>query len=223
MADGFRLRVCHRKTGRLRYLSHLELMRACERAARRARVPYAVSQGFTPRMRIAFGPALPVGTAGEREYFDLIVTRYIPADEVCASLTAVTAEDLAPLCCSYVPGREPSLAAALTIATYDLDVKGGIPPEELRHALDVVMRAGTLTTEHKGKTKVFDLTEALPKEPEVRSSGEHATVRLTVKMGEQGSLRPDVLVRTALGRDVPAVVTRTDLFIDDKGVWRRPL
>lgn len=223
MAEGFRLRVCHRKTDRLRYLSHLELVRACERAARRAHLPYAVSQGFTPRMRIAFGPALPVGTAGEREYYDLLLTRYIPADEVCASLTAVTADDLAPLHCAYVSGKEPSLAAALTIAAYDLDVKGGIPPEDLRHALDALVRAGTLSTEHKGKTKVFDLAAALPKEPEVRSSEDQTTVRLTVRMGEQGSLRPDVLVRTALGQDVPATVTRTDLLIDDKGVWRRPL
>jgi len=174
-------------------------------------------------MRIAFGPALPVGTAGEREYFDLILTRYVPADEVCASLTAVTADDLAPLHCSYVSGKEPSLAAALTIATYDLDVKGGIPPEDLRHALDALLGAGTLSTEHKGKTKVFDLAEALPKEPEVSSSEDHTTVRLTVRMGERGSLRPDVLVRAALGHDVPATVTRTDLLVDDKGVWRRPL
>lgn len=174
-------------------------------------------------MRIAFGPALPVGTAGEHEYFDLVLTRFVPPDEVCSRLTAVTADDLAPVRCGYVLGSEPSLAAALTIATYQLNVKGGIPPEDLQRALDALVRAGSLSIEHKGKRKVFDLAEALPKEPEVTSDEDHVVVRLTVRMGEQGSLRPEVLMRSALGHDVGATVTRTDLLIDDEGVWRSPL
>lgn len=223
VSEGFRLRVCHRKSGRLRYLSHLEVVHACERAARRAALPYAVSQGFTPRMRIAFGPALPVGTAGEREYFDLLLTRYIPAAEVCASLTAVTAADLAPVSCVYVAAREPSLAAALTIATYELELEGGIPPEELQDSLRATIGTGTISIEHKGKQKVYDLTEALPKEPTVMSEKDRTLVRLTVRMGERGSLRPESFMRAVLGRDVRVAATRTDLLIEDEGVWRRPL
>lgn len=223
VSEGFRLRVCHRKSGRLRHLSHLEVVRACERAARRAALPYAVSQGFTPRMRIAFGPALPVGTAGEREYFDLLLTRYVPASEVCATLAAVTVEDLAPVGCAYVAAREPSLAAALTIATYELELEGGIPPEELQDSLRAAIGIGTIGIEHKGKQKVYDLTEALPKEPTVTSDGNRTLVTLTVRMGEHGSLRPEALMRGVLGRDVRIASTRTDLLIEDEGVWRRPL
>lgn len=223
MAEGFRLRVCYRKSGRLRYLSHLEVGHGCERAARRARLPYAVSQGFTPRMRVAFGPALPVGTAGEREYYDLVLTQFVPAAEACAALAAVTADDLAPLECVYVSGREKSLAAALTIADYDVTVEGGIPPEELERSLRALTDGGTLSVDHKGKQKVFDLAEALPKEPEVMSVEGRCVVRMTVRMGEQGSLRPEVFVAAALGRDVRTAVTRTGLFVEDEGVWRRPL
>lgn len=186
-------------------------------------MPYAVSQGFTPRMRIAFGPALPVGTAGEREYFDLLLTRYIPAAEVAAALVAVTASDLAPVGCGYVAAREPSLAAALTIATYELDLEGGIPPEELQDSLRAVISTGTISVEHKGKQKVYDLTEALPKEPTVMSEKDRTLVRLTVRMGERGSLRPESFMRAVLGRDVRVAATRTDLLIEDEGVWRRPL
>ena len=68
MADmPFRLRVSFAKTGRLRFLSHLEVVHALERAVRRTELEYAVTQGFNPRMKIAFGPALPVGTAGQRQ------------------------------------------------------------------------------------------------------------------------------------------------------------
>ena len=80
MADPrlFRLRVTFRETGRLAMLSHLELARALERAVRRAQLPFAVSQGFSPHMRIAFGAALPVGVGGTAEIFDLFLTRRVP-------------------------------------------------------------------------------------------------------------------------------------------------
>jgi len=174
-------------------------------------------------MRIAFGPALPVGTAGEREYYDLVLTRFVPPAEVHAALTAVTANDLGPVDCAYAHPRETSLAAALTIATYDVTVEGGIPPEEMERTLDALVRTGTFSTEHKGKQKFFDLTQALPKEPEVVVVEGLTVIRMSVRMGEQGSLRPEVLVRSAIGRDIPMAVTRTDLLIEDEGVWRRPL
>ena len=223
MAENFHLRVCFRKSGRLRYLSHLEVARACERAARRAGLPYAVSAGFTPRMRIAFGPALPVGTAGEHEYYDLVLTRFVSPTEACRALSAVTVAELAPTQCAYVSGREKSLAAALTIGLYDVTLEGGIPHEELERSLAALMKAGTLSVEHKGKQKVFDLTDALPKEPEVMSQEDGPVLRLAVRMSDRGSLRPEVLVTSALGRSVRTAVTRTDLLIEDEGVWRRPL
>ena len=63
----FRFRVVFGKTGRLKLLSHLEVARACERAVRRADLPFAVTRGYTPRMKVAFGPALPVGAEGVAE------------------------------------------------------------------------------------------------------------------------------------------------------------
>ena len=50
----FRLRFRFCKKGRLIMLSHLEVAHALERAVRRADLPFAVSQGFSPHMRIAF-------------------------------------------------------------------------------------------------------------------------------------------------------------------------
>jgi radical SAM-linked protein len=221
--DGFRLRVCYTKSGRLRFLSHLETVRACERAARRARLPYAVTQGFNPRMRLAFGPALPVGTGGEREYFDLWLTRFVPAEEACRALRGAIAVELAPSACAYAPAKEKSLAATLTIGLYEVAVEGGIPPEELRHCLDEIVASEKLVVEHKGKEKVFDLSDALPKEPEVRSDGDRTVAVVAVRMSERGSLRPEALVKAALAREVFMTTIRTDLFVEEQGAWRRPL
>jgi len=223
VAEGFRLRVRFQKVGRLRYLSHLELIRACERAVRRSGLPYAVSQGFTPRMRASFGPALPVGTAGEREYLDLLLTRFIPVDEALAALSRASAPDLSSRQCGYVSSKEPSLAAALTIATYDVRMERRAPQEEVEQAVRLLLDTGTMRVEHKGKPKVFDLSQTLPKEPEIVSDADATTIRMAVRMGDAGSLRPDAFVGAALGLNIRTLVTRTGLFSEDAEGWHEPL
>ncbi len=229
MAAGeFRLRVCYRKTGVLRFLSHLEVMRALERGARRAGMPYAVTKGFNRKMKVAFGPALPVGTAGEREYYDVWLTGYVPAEEALGRLAGAMPAELAPLEARYVDQRDPSLTAAATLARYRVRVEGkGGAAHELHEALDAVVGEGTLTREHKGKTKVYDLTRSLPKGAEVTSDGPDAIVEVAVRMGDHGSLRPEVLLENALDRmdgdGVALTVTRTDVLIETEDGPRRPI
>ncbi len=223
MAEGFKLRICFRKSGRLRFLSHLETGRAWERAARRAGLPYAVSQGFSPRMRIAFGPALPVGTAGEREYLDILLKRFVPIAEVTEALRASIVPELGLVTAQYVSPAERSLASRLTIAVYEVEIEGGSPQQEIERSLSALMGTGRLSVDHKGKQKIFELTTALPKEPEVRSHEGRTIVRMWVRMGERGSLRPEVFIAAAIGPDHVTSVTRTDLLIEDEQGWRRPL
>ncbi len=222
----FRLRVRFGKLGRLRHLSHLEVMRALERSIRRADLPYAVTQGFSPHMKAAFGPALPVGTAGLREYYDLWLRELVPAPEALARLAAATPPGMAPGAARYVPEKAPSLSAALTIARYEVGVGPAVGPEMLVRAVEDVLAESELTVKAKGKTKVFDLASVLPEEPRVESSGSGSTVVLTTRMGATGSLRPEALVGRALEcAGLPhaiTTVTRTDLLMETEGGFMRP-
>ncbi|MCL4078968.1 TIGR03936 family radical SAM-associated protein [Coriobacteriia bacterium Es71-Z0120] len=212
----FRLRVTYQKVGPVRFLSHLETARACERSIRRAGLPYAVTHGFNPHMRIAFGPALPVGTAGRAEMYDVWLTELVGPDDALERLRHATREELRAIACRYVDPKGPSLAAAADVAHYEVAVSG--PPEvaeSIARGLSSVSRSGTLTVEHKGKQKVFELATTLLKEPVVRPVDEGAVVEVVTRMSEQGSLRPDALVKAALGPALAGVasvsVTRTRL------------
>lgn len=228
MAPGeFRLRVCYGKRGRLRYLSHLELVRALERAARRAELPYAVTKGFNPHMKIAFGPALPVGTAGMREYMDLWLREYVPAETIVDRLGAVVTPELRPVEARYVAEGAPSLSAECTLGVYEVVIGGTVGEDQVRAALEALTRDGGLTVRRKNKDKFFDLASCLPKEPQVRSSGADVIVEVVTKMGPEGSLRPEVFVSEALKRSdisgAVTLVTRIDTLVEEDGVMRRPL
>lgn len=49
------------KTGDMRFISHLDLMRLFQRAMRRAGLPVAITQGFSPRLKISINRALKLG------------------------------------------------------------------------------------------------------------------------------------------------------------------
>ncbi len=66
-----RIRFEFSKDNEAKYISHLDLLRVFERTARRAGLPLAHSQGFNPHPKIAFGPALALGTASDKEYVDI--------------------------------------------------------------------------------------------------------------------------------------------------------
>ncbi|NLY60794.1 MAG: DUF2344 domain-containing protein, partial [Clostridiales bacterium] len=43
---------------KVKYISHLDFMRAVQRALRRAEIPVAYSKGFNPHPRLSFASAL---------------------------------------------------------------------------------------------------------------------------------------------------------------------
>jgi radical SAM family uncharacterized protein len=65
-----RYEVVYSKSGRARFLSHLDLANHLQRVLRRAGVELAFSEGFHPKMLISYAPALPLGTEGKAECFE---------------------------------------------------------------------------------------------------------------------------------------------------------
>lgn len=74
------------RTGLVRFLSHLEIASAVERALARADVPVNFSEGFHPKPRISFSGALPVGVEARREPFVVELSRHIDTNAVTERL-----------------------------------------------------------------------------------------------------------------------------------------
>ncbi|MCL1890612.1 MAG: TIGR03936 family radical SAM-associated protein [Coriobacteriia bacterium] len=164
----FRLRICYGKTGRLRYLSHLELVRAMERLIRRAQLPFVLSQGFNVHMKHAFGPALPVGTAGLCEYLDVWLSSYLAPSEVCERLRAATVPELVINEVSYCRADAPSLQISHVLAHYRLifalpDTKAA---EAFKQKFAALLAYGSITIIKKNKPKEIDLTLRVAQAPE---------------------------------------------------------
>ncbi len=65
----FTYKFTYVKSGEARFISHLELIQMFFRVFRRIKLPVLFSKGFNPSPKIAFSPALPVGTESRAEFF----------------------------------------------------------------------------------------------------------------------------------------------------------
>jgi len=72
-----RLRITFSRGDEVKYLSHLDLMRLWERALRRAGIPLAYSQGFSPHPRISIAAPLPIGVTSDGELMDILLQKKV--------------------------------------------------------------------------------------------------------------------------------------------------
>ncbi len=180
-----RMRICYQKQGRAAMLSHLEVTRALERVVRRAGLPYAITNGFSPHMRASFGSALPVGVGSLGEYLDVLLTDRIPEREALSSLQAASAPALMVLGCEYIPAKAPAASAAFPFSTYVAQFS-----KPLHCDVNNLPVPETVTVVRKKKEKVLRVADYL--RPGYLLDGDR--LFFTLESGENGNLRPDVLV-----------------------------
>lgn len=74
VSTNHKIRVKFTKTGRLKFISHLDLSRTMKNALLRAKIPIWYSEGFNPRPKIVFAMPLSVGVESVCEYMDIRLT-----------------------------------------------------------------------------------------------------------------------------------------------------
>jgi len=159
-------RVRYSKGEELKFCSHLDLVRAVERAIRRSRIDVAVTRGFHPHYKVSFGPPLPVGICSEDEYMDLETAHAVRLSDVMA-LSEHLPEGLGLIEGIPLPGAPQSLMDAITHARYTVGFT--------RYVLETIGYAGC----------VDRLREFLRRRAEEILSGDSLRVRIVKKLVEK--------------------------------------
>lgn len=135
-----RLRVRYAKRGPMRFTSHRDFARAFERAVRRAGLPVAYSQGFTPHPKISYASAAPTGTASEAEYLEIALHTPVDPEQARAALDAALSPGLDVLEVRPVPrprpgdNAGPGLAERLEASRWRVELPG-VSTAQLEHAV----------------------------------------------------------------------------------------
>jgi radical SAM-linked protein len=76
----YQLTFC--KKGDMVYISHLDLMKLFRRAVRRTGLPFFLTEGFTPRVKLSMPRALKLGAESEQEEMALWLTDRVSGDKI---------------------------------------------------------------------------------------------------------------------------------------------
>jgi len=222
-----RIRVTFGRGERLRYISHLDILRAWERTLRRAGLPLAYSQGFTPHPKLAFASPLPLGFLAEAEIMDVTLDERVPLDEFRQRLAAQTTTGMPVLAVEEVPPSAPAPQSVLLWADYRVEL-----PTVDTGAARAVVEAFLAETSHpfvddrRERPKAFDLRAAVARlTAGSRSSGEGTVLEMRLQADAETTARPEHVVTALFPGAEPSLIVRTGLVLNEpspaRDAWRR--
>jgi radical SAM family uncharacterized protein/radical SAM-linked protein len=205
-----KIRFEFQKVGELRFLSHLELMRALSRALRRAGIPLAFTQGFNPQPRLSLAQALAVGIEGRRELGEVELVQRMEPEELLTAWNRQLPPELKILRSWEVPLNGPSLSAGVRGAVYHIQLApNGWDPTILTALGTTESCAAFLAQESipvevtkKGQAVALD---ARPFLQEFVDAGDHGSPgwQMRLRVSPAGSVKPAAVMRSFLGGRVP--------------------
>jgi radical SAM-linked protein len=225
-----RVIVEYTREERVKYISHLDLMRTMQRAVRRAGIPIAYSQGFNPHPVMAFASALPVGVTSQGEYMDIILAEPMSLPVLKERLNHALPKGITILGALDVDEKAPSLMSLIERADYRVRATG----MDWEKALTAYSNSAEIIVMKKGKkgTTTVNLKDSVDT---VGIDSENKEVlHLFMKVGGKGSLKPeavvDALLELSQGNsgeaelpDRSVSIHRTGLYFRKNGDWVTPL
>jgi len=227
-----RVRLRFSKLGKVRWTSHRDVARMWERAFRRASVPVALSEGFSPRPKVSFGLALSTGHESLGEYLDVELApgTNLDLDELPDRLTPALPVGLDVQAAIALDGRVTSLQQEVTSCSWRIDVPD-VDPATAEAAVAAALAAPSLVTTRtrKGTDVVDDVRPAILHLAVAGPSAVAPGSTLDADLATQPrSLRPAELISAVLPsldalQVLEARVLRTHQWIDHDGVRTEPI
>jgi radical SAM-linked protein len=193
------VRIVFRKGEAAKYISNLDLLRAWERALRRARLPLAYTQGYNPHPRITIAMPLAVGCVGEREVLDVLLDvgpdeKPDLAERLREALEPVMPPGISVVSTLEIPRRDPALATLFTHAVYQIAL-AGVEQAEVKARVTEMMDKSEVPVQFRRKR--YDLRPLIGSLSVAPAQGAQAVVlEATLLRNERGRTgRPDVLIQ----------------------------
>lgn len=188
------VRISFSKTGRLKYISHLDLCRTFYTAMIRAKLPLKYTEGFNPHPKMVFTQPLPLFAESRCELLDIRLTEAVPHDEICRRLRAQFTDELY-VNKVYEPDSMHGKFSDIAYASYVLTGFENTDAEKLEKLLSGEINV--LKRNKKGEEKETDIR------PLVRSleishgdtPSENRTLAAVLSASADAYLNPDVLCR----------------------------
>ncbi len=217
-----RLRIRFKKESLIRFISHLDLMRAFMRAMRRANLPLAYTKGYHPHPRISFGPPLPLGMTGRGEFTDIFLQEEMDVGEFIMRVNGKLSQGIKVEEARQISKRARSLVSLIDVATYRVCGRAFFQDEELGRRIDQFLKKDEIIIKRKRKER--ERINIRPLIMELRLlKYPPLDLMMTLRLG----VRPQEVLEPLFGMDRAKValldIERVGLFVEREGRLLSPM
>lgn len=189
-----KVRIKFEKTGMMRFIGHLDVMRYFQKAMRRAKIDIAYSEGFSPHQKMSFAAPLGIGLEGTGEYFDIEVNSFMPSSAMTAALNEAMVEGFKVISCKYLPENAPNAMSSVFAADYTVAIHNDnvdITAEDLTTKINEFYAQTEIITEKETKKS----TRTLDMKPLIYSLGcEDKVIRMCLSTGSTDNIKPELVM-----------------------------
>lgn len=188
-----KLRVKFAKTGAMKFIGHLDIMRYFQKAIRRAEIDIAYSAGFSPHQIMSFAAPLGVGLESTGEYFDIEVNSVTGSEDMKQRLNAAMAEGMQVMSVRMLPEDAGNAMASVAAARYTIAFAKGRPGFDLQTAAEAFMQKEhiNVTKQTKKSIKEMDLRPYI-----YEMTADSEKVHLFVDASSAGNIKPSLVMET---------------------------
>lgn len=204
-----RVRIRFTKTGNMKYIGHLDVMRYFQKVLRRADIDVSFSGGFSPHMIMSFAAPLGVGTTSSGEYFDLDLQSATSGKDMMERMNAEMHEGMSVVGMIKIKEDKANkgmtlVAAADYTLTFDLDE---VSDEVRSSCIDSCKGIASKTDDFMAQEEVTVWRKTKRSEGEVNirpwiysftceeTESGIPVFRMRVSQGSVSNLKPDLVVK----------------------------
>lgn len=199
-----RYRIRFAKLPAMRFTGHLDLHRTWERTLRRAGLPLAYSQGFSPHPRIHLASALPLGYTSDCELADVWLEQDWQPEAILQALRLAAPPGLGIDSASRIPAPEPALQQQVRAAEYRVRLEAAAA-EGIEARVRTLVQSSSLPRTRRDKP--YDLRPLIEELGVVRQVDDSTWLVMRLAARESATGRPEEVL-LAMGLDPAAHESR---------------
>lgn len=210
----FRVLLKFSREGFVKYVSQLEQIDFFRRALKRTKLPLAYTNGFSPQVKAAFGPAIAVGYESDSEYVDLSLTEKVDLEQIKQEISKILPEGYKLLNAKYIPLRFPSIESIVNLAEYTVK---GVKLEQ--SYLDEYLNQDKILIKKvkKDKETIVDVKDLIQKIQIIDDN----TLKIFLRFGPTKNMKLEKILQNLLKiqeKSVKILYTKRErVFVENKG------
>lgn len=190
-----KVRIKYTKSGHLKFIGHLDVMRYFQKAVKRAGLDIAYSQGFSPHQLMSFAAPLALGVTSEGEYFDAEFNSLISSEEFVRRFNEQMVEGMRVNDVVLLPDNAKNSMSIVAASDYVITLMPEIPQETKRQILEkAVVLLDKESVEILKKTKKSEKVEDIRPGIQKISLTEDG-IYMMLATGSEYNLKPELVMQ----------------------------